>query len=87
MSIHLHIERMVLEGVPLDGRQGPEVQASIERELARLLQGGGGTLPVSTSGRLAAVDGGAIRLAQSADASGLGEQIATAVYRGLGGQL
>jgi hypothetical protein len=87
MSIHLHIERLVLEGVPLERRHGPLLQAAVERELARLLRDDGPTLGLGDGGSIAAVDGGSIRLAQSVDAGGLGEQIAMAVYGGFGGRL
>lgn len=37
MKINLHIERLVLEGLPIAHHQGPLVQAALERELTRLL--------------------------------------------------
>ena len=36
-NIHLHIERLVLDGLPIDRGQGPHVQAAVEAELTRLL--------------------------------------------------
>ena len=35
-SVNLHIERLVLEGLPLGAHEGPLVQAAIEVELGRL---------------------------------------------------
>jgi hypothetical protein len=37
MRIEIHIERLLLEGLPLDARDGARVQAAVEAELARLL--------------------------------------------------
>ena len=36
-NIHLHIERLILDGLPIERAQGPHVQAAVEAELARLL--------------------------------------------------
>lgn len=35
-SVNLHIERLVIEGLPLGAHEGPLVQAAIEAELGRL---------------------------------------------------
>jgi hypothetical protein len=39
--IALHIERLVLDGLPLTAAQAVRMQASLERELARLIADGG----------------------------------------------
>ena len=36
MKINLHIERLVLDGLPIAHHHGPQVQAAVERELVRL---------------------------------------------------
>jgi hypothetical protein len=36
MNVNLHIERLVLEGFPLDGRDAALVQAAVRVELTRL---------------------------------------------------
>jgi hypothetical protein len=43
-AVSLHIERLVLHGLPLTAGQGARMQASLERELARLVaaRGDGG---------------------------------------------
>ena len=41
MNIKLHIERLVLDGLPVTRSQGPLVQAAMEAELARLMAEGG----------------------------------------------
>ena len=37
MTIHVHIERLVLDGLPVTHAQGPQVRAAVEAELARWL--------------------------------------------------
>ena len=37
MKIHVHIERLILDGLPLGPSGGSRVQAAVEAELARLL--------------------------------------------------
>ena len=37
MRINVHIERLILDGLPVTSLQGPEVGAAVETELARLL--------------------------------------------------
>lgn len=86
MNINLHIERLILDGLPLEQRQGPQLQAAVERELTRLLSDNGPTASFNTSGTLASVKGGSIRVAERANPAGLGEQIAAAVYGGVRGR-
>lgn len=37
MNINVHIERLILDGLPISRSQGVLVQAAVETELARLL--------------------------------------------------
>jgi hypothetical protein len=86
MTMHLHIEHLVLEGAQFDGMHGRSVQAAVEQELTRSLASGPVT-PFSADSALALVNGGSIQVAERADPGPLGEQIAAAVYCGVGGQL
>lgn len=83
MRIILHIERLILDGLPVATGQGRQLQQAVERELAGLLSTSE-TEPVWQSGdhvyRLAAP---VIHVAQEKGASRLGEQIAAAVYAGV----
>jgi len=38
MKIHLHIERVVLDGLPVSSAQAPSLKAAISAELGRLLK-------------------------------------------------
>jgi hypothetical protein len=80
--VNLHIDRLVLEGLPIGAHQGPLVQAAVEAELARLLADGaiGGTLPPGGATALVRTD----PIRPSGAAGELGRQIGRAVFGGLG---
>jgi hypothetical protein len=84
MKISVHIEKLVLDGVPLRGAERPLLQAAVERELTRLLAGG-----VSREFRggasVAHVQGGAMRISGRETPVQMGSGIASAVHQGIGG--
>jgi hypothetical protein len=83
VSVRLHIDRLVLDGVDVPYASHDELRAAVEQELVRLISSGG--LPRAFAMGLAvpAVGGPAI------DGAGpprkLGAAIAGAVYGGIGG--
>jgi len=83
MSIHLHIERLVLDGLPLEAAQGPAVQAAVEAELTRLLADRGLTPGLRFGGAVAMARGSDIRIADGDTPARLGEKIAGAVHGGV----
>ncbi len=82
-AIHLHIDHLILEGLPIDRAQGPAIQAAVEAELSRLLteQGFGGEL--QQGGAVPSVHANGIQLSSTTNASNLGQQIAQSVYSGM----
>jgi hypothetical protein len=86
MEINFHIDRLVLEGLPLTPSQGAAVQAAIEAELARLISDNG-LAPAFTSSlaipRLAASN---IQLSGEKNPTRLGQQIAQALFAGIGNE-
>ncbi len=86
MKINLHIERLVLDGLPLDPRDGARLQAAVERELARLVSDGGQWVTrLRADAATAHASGGSFTLAEPADAARVGGQIAGAVHAGIEG--
>jgi len=83
-NITLHIERLILDGVPLSYSQRPLVQAAVEAELARLLASNGLLAELRSGGTLRHVPGGNIQLSSDGNPHALGQQIAHAVYSGIG---
>ncbi|HEY9102453.1 hypothetical protein [Chitinimonas sp.] len=78
MNVVLHIERLIIDGLDIDPRQGRRLQAAIEQELVALLSGQQGrSVTAERSGPLSGSTGplqiGSLRPEQ------LGPQIAAAV--------
>jgi hypothetical protein len=80
MNIHVHIERLILDGLPVTSSQGVLVQAAVERELARLLTAG---MPAVTGGGLPSIQGGNLQLGSRVTPGRLGQQIGRAIHSGL----
>lgn len=77
-SVHLHIERLVLDGLPVSHHQGSFVQAAIETELTRLLAEV--SLSQLSGGAAPHLSGGSIQVATDSQPAHLGHQIANAIY-------
>ena len=84
MNINLHIERLILEGLPLTRGQGALVQAAVEAELARLLAERGLTPGLQAGGALPRIQAGELQLTPGSTPAFMGRQIAQAVYGGIG---
>ena len=88
MKINLHIERLVLEGLPIARHEAAQVRAAIEAELSRLLTLHGLDAQIMSGGRLPSVTPGRMNLPRGGgDATQLGTRIAEAVYGGFGGEV
>lgn len=81
MNINLHIEQLVLDGLPLMPGQGPAVQAALEAELSRLLaERGMGNL---SGGAVPQLSVPSIQLSPAGPPAQWGRQIARTLYDGL----
>ena len=76
MNIKLHIERLVLDGLPLSQRDGSVVQAVVETELTRLLSEGGLSRDLSSGGALASVRANSIHIEKESSPAAVGQHIA-----------
>jgi hypothetical protein len=85
MNINIHIERLILDGLPISHSQRPLLHAAIEGELARLLATDGLAPNLMVGGAMPYVPAGNIQLASDGNPYTLGQQIAQAVYGGIGG--
>ena len=84
MNIVVHIERLILDDVPVPHRHRSQLQTALETELARLIAADGLMVDVQTSGVLPRVSGGEMRLEGDEHPGRLGMQIARAIYKGIG---
>ena len=84
MNIELHIERLVLEGIPIAPKEGALLHGAIHAELERLLRAEGfpGRRPDPRA--VARLQGPAIRLPNVSGPDSLGRLIASAIREGIG---
>jgi hypothetical protein len=81
MSINLHIERLILDGLPMSRNHGSLVQAAVETELARLLAERG--MSHSSGVAVPYLSANSIAVTRENKPAQLGHQIAQAVYNSL----
>jgi len=84
MSIRLHIERLVLDGLPVTAADAPRVKAALEAELTRLLAAGGLRADLAAGGAVPSVQAPPISSARGVSSTQLGTRIAQAVHGGIG---
>ena len=84
MNIHVHIERLILDGLPVERSQGLLVRAAVEQELTRLLAAHGLSDELRLGGALPRVKGDALSIGRETHPARLGRQIARALYAGIG---
>jgi hypothetical protein len=80
MSLNVHIERLVVEGVSLEVGQGPRLGEAVRVELARLLAPGAWA-PAAAGGVTPRLAGTEVSVPASPRPERLGCQIAEAIYR------
>lgn len=83
MNVRLHIQRLTLDGLPLDAGQGPAVRAAVEAELKRLIAERGIGPALERGGALAYVRGGELDSARGDTPASLGEKIGRVVHGGI----
>lgn len=84
MNINLHIERLVLDGLDIAPEQRPVLQAAVEKELTHLLASGGVSDSLRSGGAFYGLRAAGIHVVSDGSPARLGEQIAGAVYGGIG---
>jgi hypothetical protein len=96
MRIELHIERLVLDGVGVSGRDADAVRRAVASELSRLFAGTAAGAAAASAARTGAeprsrwvrhVLAPPARLGSPADPAGLGRGIADSLHRGIAPRL
>lgn len=85
MKIDLQIERLVLEGVDVTPTQREVLGSAFVSELSKLVEAGGLKQELANGVMVPSVKANEMRLVTPLDAVRTGEQIARAVYTGIGG--
>jgi hypothetical protein len=84
MNIRLHIEHLVLDGLPVSRGQGGQVKAAVEAELGQLLSEQGVAHEFQAGTAVPSVNVGAMHVPRGVTPSALGTQIARSVFSGVG---
>jgi hypothetical protein len=85
-NITIAIDRLVIRGLPVARHQYPQLQATVEAELARLLVAHGLAPQLMQGASMRSLAGGTLQLAEHIDPDDLGQHIAEAVFHGIGGE-
>lgn len=84
MNINLHIERLILDGLPFEARHHATIQAEIEIELARLLNENNIAANWQSDGAVSSVTADAIQLTAQSSTVQIARQIAGSIYGSMG---
>jgi hypothetical protein len=84
MNINLHIERLILDGLPIESGQGGLVKAAVEAELSRLLEAHGLSASLQAGGAMPSLRASTVELNAQKNAAQIGQQIGKAVFTGIG---
>ena len=84
MNINLHIDRLVLDGLPIEHQDGPLVKAAVEAELVRLLTANGLANSLRAGVAMPSVPAPDIQMSRDRNPTRLGQEIGRAIYGGIG---
>lgn len=84
MRIALHIERLVLDGLPATGADGASLRAAVEAELARLLATDGMRRDLAAGGAVARLPAPQISIGPGDRPDAVGRAVARSVHAGIG---
>jgi hypothetical protein len=84
MRIEVHIERLVLDGLPVSSADGPRVRAAVESELARLLVAGGLNRDLGGARAVARMNAPQISVGPRERPDAIGRAVAASVHAGIG---
>ena len=84
MKINVRIERLILDGLPIEHGDAAAVQAAVEAELAQLFNSGELSPALLSGSMVPGLRASSIELQETVNPTGLGQQIAQAVHDSLG---
>jgi hypothetical protein len=83
MTVNIHIERLVLDGLSVPYHQQEQFQAAVEMELGHLLSTNSLAKGLKQGGVVSHISADDIQLTNESDPTHLGQQIARAAYEGI----
>jgi hypothetical protein len=84
MRVHLHIDRIVLDGISLASSETARLVRALERELANAATLEAGDLALFAARAIESMASPEIKLSQEPSGIEIGEQLAQSVHAGLG---
>lgn len=84
MKLQIHIERLVLEGLPLGSHDKLPVQGEVQAELTRLLTEAGLAHELQTGGAIPRLQAAGIAMTRRDKPAELGRRIAGAIHSAIG---
>lgn len=81
MTVHVHIDRLVLDGLALSAHAGPALSVAVEAELTRLIESAG--LPLTNGLSVPRVAAPGITLDSGAAPGAVGTQVAGSLFSSL----
>lgn len=84
MKTNVHIERLILEGLPVSIQDGPRIRAAVESELASLLRNKGLSAELRIGGMLPYSTASPLQLEKKNNPGNFGRQIARSIHGGIG---
>ena len=82
-NIHLYIDRLILDGLPVDRTHAPHLQTALETELTRLLVENGLSTDLQSGGAVPSIRVNPIQLIAGNNPTQMGAQIAQSVFSGM----
>ena len=86
MKIELHIERLILHGLPYTQAQSSELQQALEAELGHLLETGTFTGMLETGTHLPSLQANTMQVHLGQAVNELGNGLARTVFESVGGE-
>ena len=83
MKIAVHIERLVLDGLPVRHGQASQVRTALEGELTRLLRMGDVSPDLLAGGAIPSMRAGTVSVNAQTSGRSVGRDIGRAIYRGM----
>ena len=83
MNIQVHIERLILDGIPVQSSQLPALRAAVEKALGDRLMTEG-LSPGPSNSAVSEIPGTTFHLSDPTNAGQSGKEIAQAVYNAIG---
>ena len=82
MNVHLHIDRLVIDGIDIADQQA--LTTALQAELARLLTEQGVAAPLENGGAWASLPPATLALTGNPTSAQIGRDIAQAIFGGIG---